>query len=65
MNNTELNIKIGTTPKPTKFCGICASVYKYAWTKKIHSFIQTVWANEKHVKHRLLNPWHFSYTSIK
>lgn len=55
MNNTELNIKIGTTPKPIKFCGTCQTVYKYAWTKKIHSFIQTVWANEKHVKHRLLN----------
>ena len=52
----DINIKIGTTPKPTKFCGICASVYKYAWTKKIHSFIQTVWAKINEVKQVIFKP---------
>jgi len=56
MDNTKLNIKVGNTLKPIRLCSICGCVYKYAWTKKIHNFIQTVWANEKHVKHRLLNP---------
>ena len=52
----DINIKIGTTPKPTKFCGICASVYKYAWTKKIHTFIQAILPNNNHTKHRLFKP---------
>jgi len=49
-------LTIGATPKPTKLCGICASVYKYAWSRKLHIFTQSIWANENHIKYKLLNP---------
>ena len=45
-----------TDIKPTVLCGICACVYKHFWTKKLHNFLQAIWANEKHVRNRLQKP---------
>jgi len=42
-----------TNIKPVNLCGICAYVYKHFWTKKLHNFIQTIWANENHARNRL------------
>jgi len=51
----KLNIKIGNT-EPIRLCGICGCIYKYVWTKKIHTLCQIIWANEKHTKNRLFKP---------